>query len=75
MGDLIGFEGYLNTSTPFSWDEHNYAWKINRRYFDFQPGDDVNSSCTYPRMWGDDGYQLSNITDFYGCRVSEFDQV
>ncbi|KAK5244673.1 Cell wall alpha-1,3-glucan synthase ags1, partial [Exophiala xenobiotica] len=24
MGDLIGFEGHLNETTPFSWDEYNY---------------------------------------------------
>ncbi len=27
MGDLLGFEGHLNSSTPFSMDEYKVEWK------------------------------------------------
>ncbi|TAQ86379.1 hypothetical protein B7494_g5306 [Chlorociboria aeruginascens] len=77
MGDLIGFQGYLNASTPFNWNEYDFAWKSDRRYHDFQPGNAMNSSCKYPRMWGEDGYPVdSNITQHQmnGCKASEFDQ-
>ena len=77
MGDLLAFDGYVNASTPFAWQEHDYVWKTDRRYLDFQPGNDHNASCEYPRMWGEDGYRLpSNITDLMqGCKSSEYDQV
>ncbi|EFW15163.1 hypothetical protein CPSG_08351 [Coccidioides posadasii str. Silveira] len=38
LGDLLGFEGYLNTTTPFERAEHKVVWKSNRRYLDFHPG-------------------------------------
>lgn len=73
MGDLIGFQGHLNESTPFSWNEYDYVWKNERRYFDFQPGDSVNESCVYPRFWDDDGYFLADVyVNETGCRDSEF---
>lgn len=50
MGDLIGFEGYLNTTTPFSVKEHKALWKTDRRYVDFDIGNDYNSTCDYPRF-------------------------
>jgi alpha-1,3-glucan synthase len=28
MGDLIGFKGHLNVSTPFSMDEYEAVWKL-----------------------------------------------
>lgn len=28
MGDLIGFKGHLNTSTPFSMNEYDAVWKL-----------------------------------------------
>src|SRR3954470_9155103 len=28
MGDLIGFKGHLNSSTPFSLDEYDAVWKM-----------------------------------------------
>lgn len=75
MGDLIGFKGHLNESTPFSWGEYDYEWKSDRRYLDFEPGDAVNESCVYPRFWDDDGYPLTSIyADENGCRDSEFSQ-
>ncbi|KAL8725521.1 MAG: hypothetical protein Q9166_007307 [cf. Caloplaca sp. 2 TL-2023] len=76
MGNLLSFEGYVNSSTPFSWQEHNFLWKSDRRYHDFVPGNDFNASCEYPRMWGQDGYPIGpEITSQQnGCKSSEFDQ-
>ena len=75
MGDLIGFEGYLNTSTPFSRTEHNALWKSQRRYHDFDFGNNELSNCEYPRFYDDDGHEVLNLTNFLvGCRDSEFDQ-
>ena len=77
MGDLLAFKGYVNTSAPFNWHEHDYIWKGERRYHDFQPGNTKNTSCEYPRMWGQNGYPMTkDITDqMDGCRDSEFDSV
>lgn len=35
LGDLIGFEGNLNVSTPLNYGEWNALWKTSRRYHDF----------------------------------------
>ncbi|TAQ86550.1 hypothetical protein B7494_g5112 [Chlorociboria aeruginascens] len=77
LGDLIGFDGYLNTSTPFSFTEHNAVWKSSRRYHDFQVSDEYIPECTYPRFWDETGAMVgSNVTDrLAGCRKSEFDQM
>jgi len=75
MGDLIGFEGYLNTSTPFDNREHNALWKSDRRYDDFTFGNDELAQCAYPRFYGDDGKEVTNLTtELVGCRDSDFDQ-
>lgn len=75
MGDLIGFEGYLNTSTPFNKKEHNALWKGSRRYNDFSFGNDELPYCDYPRFYSDDGVEVLNLTnELVGCRDSEFDQ-
>ncbi|KAL9027124.1 MAG: hypothetical protein Q9196_004310, partial [Gyalolechia fulgens] len=76
MGDLIGFEGYLNVTTPLSYTEHNAIWKSSRRYHDFDFGNDELRECDYPRFWGSDGeFVIGNGTEnFRGCRDSEFDQ-
>ena len=58
MGDLIGFEGFLNVSTPFYPHEHNVIWKSDRRYQDFHQSDDYLEECEYPRFWGDDGNRV-----------------
>ncbi|KAI4117714.1 MAG: hypothetical protein LQ345_002108 [Seirophora villosa] len=75
MGNLMSMEGYLNASAEFSWQEHDYFWKGERRYHDFVPGNEHNASCKYPRMWGQDGYRIPpDITaQQNGCRDSEFD--
>ena len=74
MGDLIGFEGYLNVSTSFNNREHNALWKGDRRYNDFAFGNEL-PHCDYPRFYGDDGNLVLNLSsELVGCRDSEFDQ-
>lgn len=76
MGDLMGFEGYLNQSTPFAAREHDVIWKGERRYHDFTQSDLELDECEYPRFWGDDGRLVTNTSHLLvGCRDSEFDQV
>lgn len=45
LGDLIGFEGYLNESAPFTTQEHRTVWKSDRRYLDFDLGNNYNTTC------------------------------
>lgn len=77
MGDLIGFEGYLNTSAPFSPNGYSTVWKTSRRYHDFQPGNEWQEECEwqYPRFWDDLGTGLTEPDLTRGCYDSEFDQV
>ena len=76
MGDLIGFKGHLNETTPFSVKEHEVLWKSDRRYVDFDIGNTYNQTCDYPRFWFEDGYPVeSSVTDqLKGCYDSDFDQ-
>ncbi|KAK3376547.1 hypothetical protein B0T24DRAFT_700204 [Lasiosphaeria ovina] len=76
MGDLLGFEGYLNTTTPFSFTEHPAIWKSSRRYWDFNIGEDRVDDCQYPRFWDEDGTRVgSNVTSLLtSCLNSDFDQ-
>ncbi|KAL8668001.1 MAG: hypothetical protein Q9168_007129 [Polycauliona sp. 1 TL-2023] len=76
MGDLIGFEGYLNESAPLSYTEHNAMWKGSRRYHDFNFDNIERNQCTYPRFWASDGEPIidNGTQTFKGCRKSEFDQ-
>jgi alpha-1,3-glucan synthase len=76
LGDLIGFDGYLNTTTPFLLSEHEVTWKSDRQYLDFSFGSDYNKTCEYPRFWLETGYPVdSSVTDqMKGCFNSEFDQ-
>jgi alpha-1,3-glucan synthase len=75
-GDLIGFEGYLNTSAPFSFQEHVAVWKGPRRYWDFDISEQVVEDCHYPRFWDEFGNPVgSNVTDLMKtCLASDFDQ-
>jgi alpha-1,3-glucan synthase len=77
MGDLIAFDGFVNATTPFNWQEYDYLWKTETRYHDFQPSNDRNTSCQYPRIWGQDGFPLTQdiLDQMDGCKDSEFDQV
>lgn len=76
LGDLIGFEGSLNTTTPFSVHEHKVLWKSNRRYADFSFGNSYNETCEYPRFWNETGFPVDpSVTEqLKGCYNSEFDQ-
>ncbi|KZF26426.1 glycosyltransferase family 5 protein [Xylona heveae TC161] len=76
LGDLIGFDGYLNTTTPFSFSEHKAVWKSTRRYHDFYTNDEKHEPCTYPRFWTETGERIgSNVTALMThCLDSDFDQ-
>ncbi|KAL4797044.1 hypothetical protein BDV19DRAFT_397901 [Aspergillus venezuelensis] len=76
MGDLIGFQGYLNETTPFSVKEHQVLWKSERRYVDFDIGNTYNETCNYPRFWNETGYPVSQDVrdELQGCYDSDFDQ-
>ncbi|KAK3384909.1 alpha-1,3-glucan synthase [Podospora didyma] len=76
MGDLLGFEGYLNESAPFLPKEHKVVWKTDRRYLDFDIGNEYNETCTFPRFWNETGYPIDEIyvSEFSGCYDSDFDQ-
>ncbi|KAL4964121.1 alpha-1,3-glucan synthase Ags2 [Aspergillus stella-maris] len=76
MGDLIGFQGYLNETTPFSVREHKVLWKSERRYADFDIGNTYNETCNYPRFWNETGYPVSQDVrdELQGCYDSDFDQ-
>ncbi|KAL2808092.1 hypothetical protein BJX63DRAFT_439724 [Aspergillus granulosus] len=76
MGDLIGFEGHLNTTTPFSEKEYKAQWKSERRYVDFDIGNDYNTTCDYPRFWYEDGNPVNEslTSGLVGCYNSDFDQ-
>ena len=58
LGDLIGFDGYLNTTTPFTLDEHEVMWKSDRHYWDFDFGNSYNETCNYPRFWNETGFPI-----------------
>jgi len=51
MGDLIGFEGYLNTTAPVTLAEYKVQWKGERRYRDFEINNNYREKCNYPRFW------------------------
>lgn len=79
MGDLIGSEGFLNNTTPFSPKEHKAVWKTDRQYPDFSFGNNYKATCEYPRFWNESGYPvLKDSNDVFsqliGCYDSEFDQ-
>ncbi|KAL5405356.1 hypothetical protein PMIN04_012359 [Paraphaeosphaeria minitans] len=78
MGDLLQWVGSENVTAPFKWDEYDVRYKSTRQYHDFAIGNNVSTTCNYPRMWGEDGNPLNNQTvlDAMGqpCKDSEFDQ-
>ena len=75
MGDLLGFEGYLNETAPFRFEEHHAVYKSPRQYWDFHIGDN-RIDCTYPRFWDSQGSRIGEdiTSQFHGCRESDFDQ-
>ncbi|KAF2179311.1 glycosyltransferase family 5 protein [Zopfia rhizophila CBS 207.26] len=79
MGDLIGFNGFLNATAPFRPEEHKVSWKSDRRYPDFSIGNTYKSTCDYPKFWNESGFPVlkdSNpvFSKLAGCYDSEFDQ-
>jgi alpha-1,3-glucan synthase len=76
MGDLIGFQGYMNTTTPFSIQEHKASWKSDRHYVDFGYGNTYNETCDYPRFWNETGFPVDDYVydELRGCYDSDFDQ-
>lgn len=78
MGDLLQWVGKENETAPFKWDEYDVRYKSSRQYHDFSISNDRNATCTYPRMWGVDGYPFHNQSVLekmqFPCKDSEFDQ-
>ena len=76
LGDLIGFDGYLNTTTPFTLQEHEVQWKTQRQYWDFSVGNNYNKTCEYPKFWNETGFPVDYhvTTQMKGCFDSDFDQ-
>lgn len=80
MGDLIGFENFLNATAPFNAKEYKVVYKTNVTYHDFTFGNNYNASCEYPRFWNASGQRVLKESDpvfsqLVGCYDSEFDQV
>jgi alpha-1,3-glucan synthase len=77
MGDLIGFQNFLNTTTPFKFDEHLAVWKSSRRYWDFQVSDERLHDCKAPRFWDEHADPLGPeiASQMSTCLNSDFDQV
>lgn len=76
MGDLIGFDKFLNDTAPFKPAEHEALWKSSRRYHDFDFGTEYNETCEYPKFWDESGYLVSDDVNaqFKGCFDGDFDQ-
>ncbi|KAL8647173.1 MAG: hypothetical protein Q9226_006541, partial [Calogaya cf. arnoldii] len=76
MSNLIGFQGYMNASTPFRTTEHKVQWKTDRQYMDFHFGNTYNKTCKYPRLWNETGFPVGpDVTgQLKGCYDSDFDQ-
>ncbi|KAG6914135.1 hypothetical protein DXG01_002246 [Tephrocybe rancida] len=82
MSDLIGFEGYLKTATPFDLNEHTALWKHPdnmpwnfTEYRDFSIINERNASCVFPTFWNANGTVVSSDTfsAAHGCLESDFD--
>ncbi|KAF2462832.1 uncharacterized protein BDR25DRAFT_298919 [Lindgomyces ingoldianus] len=79
MGDLIGFNGFLNSTAPFRPEEHKVSWKSDRQYHDFSFGNTYKDKCEYPRFWNESGLPVLKesspiFKELAGCYDSEFDQ-
>ncbi|KAG1859045.1 glycoside hydrolase family 13/glycosyltransferase family 5 protein [Suillus tomentosus] len=80
MSDLLGFEGYINASAPFSLTEYpaiykhpNYLPWGFEQYADFSIINERNTSCQLPVFWQDDG-TIQLVTGHDGCYESDLDQ-
>lgn len=76
LGDLIGFDGFLNDTAPFTIHEHQTLYKTSRTYVDFDMSNQYNESCEMPRFWNETGFPVDPDiqSQFSGCYASEFDQ-
>lgn len=78
MSDLFAFEGYYNTSAPWSFTEHNMEYKTDLQYRDFSRSNNYQEQCPfpYPRFWNLKGYPINNDATraMVGCMDSDFDQ-
>jgi alpha-1,3-glucan synthase len=78
MSDLIGFQGFMNSSAEFSFREHSVQYVSDDFYRDFKFSNDFEEECHYafPRFWNQSGILMhdENTTSFKGCMDSEFDQ-
>ena len=76
MSDLIGFDGHLNGTTPFTLQEYTVHYKNSRQYTDFSIGNKYNDSCEYPRFWYETGWPVGVDVraDMNGCYDSDFNQ-
>ncbi|KAF2214124.1 glycosyltransferase family 5 protein [Cercospora zeae-maydis SCOH1-5] len=78
MANLFGFEGFYNTSTDWSFSEHNMNYIGNHVYRDFYQTNEFHQVCPYdfPRFWDQGGNQIidNNTRAMVGCMDSEFDQ-
>ncbi|EEB06005.2 cell wall alpha-1,3-glucan synthase mok11 [Schizosaccharomyces japonicus yFS275] len=72
LADLVGFEGYLNTTAPFTFLEHNAVWKSSYRYPDWTFENAWDRYCTLPEFWGENGHPVH--INWVGCYASDFDQ-
>ena len=78
MSDLFGFEGYYNSSAPWSFTEHRMNYISELRYRDFSHSNNFETECSipYPRFWNLEGHLIDdNATRaMVGCMDSDFDQ-
>ncbi|KAK4624114.1 Cell wall alpha-1,3-glucan synthase ags1 [Fulvia fulva] len=78
MSNLFGFEGYLNTSAEFQFNEHKMQYTSHTEYRDFYISNEFHEECPYdfPRFWDQGGNQIidNNTKAMVGCMDSEFDQ-
>ena len=76
MSDLIGFDGYMNSTTPFDPEEHVALWKNDRHYADFGFTNKYNDTCEYPRLYNETGLPVGTdvTSQLVGCYDSDFDQ-
>ncbi|KAF2860071.1 glycosyltransferase family 5 protein [Piedraia hortae CBS 480.64] len=78
MSDLFAFQGYHNSSAPWSFTEHKMSYKSDTIYRDYTFSNKFEDTCTfeYPRFWDQGGHRINdeNTTQMVGCMDSEFDQ-
>jgi alpha-1,3-glucan synthase len=78
MADIYTFEGFENTTAPFSFTEHKLDQKSTGVYRDFAASNKFHDDCPwdFPRYWNQGGqlYNDENTTKMVGCMDSEFDQ-